>query len=304
MRSLAGILLCALFTAPLAATAESDTVTFTFAPPDGTAFTTTLEASVEMTLGEMGTRRQGTVMTSRTVVDRTKDGWAVSSRLVSAEAARDGRPEANPMLQAMVGMEVVYILDADGVLLEIQGLESVREKMIQGLPPAAMHALGPALSVEAMLEREAAEWNGRVGDFLGETVRLGESRTGTSSFPLPTGGAVEFDVTTAFAERVPCPAGSCVRIRFAYGGDAAELARAMEKITGEVIEDAGGPKEAAPHVDEVSVEGSGERVVDPATMLIYSETIRRTIRAAIEQPGMGSVPSIRTEVREYTYSYE
>jgi hypothetical protein len=49
--------------------------------------------------------------------------------------------------------------------------------------------------------------------------------------------------------------------------------------------------------------GSGERLVDPATMLFYSETLTRTIQVPMEVPGQGKVPTTLEEKKTYHFDY-
>ena len=111
---------------------------------------------------------------------------------------------------------VTYDVDPRGQVRAIRGYGEVLEKIKATLPPAVVQAMPSALNEEAMVHREIAEWNGRVGSFVGQTGRIGESGTATSEFALPTGGTVAFYTVTTFAETVRVGGRECVRIRFAY----------------------------------------------------------------------------------------
>jgi hypothetical protein len=52
-----------------------------------------------------------------------------------------------------------------------------------------------------------------------------------------------------------------------------------------------------------SLGSRGERVIDPATMLIYAESLSRTIKMRTEAPGQEPVWTTMQEKREYRFAY-
>lgn len=118
-----------------------------------------------------------------------------------------------------------------------------------------------------MVARERAEWEGRVGWFAGKKAAIGDVWEVESDFALPTGGTIKYRTKIEFAERVSVAGRECVRVRYTYDT---------------------GPGSA------MRVEGGGERVVDPATMLIYSETLERT---------MHTPQARQRETRAYRHEY-
>jgi len=62
------------------------------------------------------------------------------------------------------------------------------------------------------------------------------------------------------------------------------------------------PAPAAPAAARIS--GSLTRLIDPQTMLIYTEQVRRTLTMRVQLPDRGLVPMVQEESRTYTYTYE
>jgi hypothetical protein len=58
-----------------------------------------------------------------------------------------------------------------------------------------------------------------------------------------------------------------------------------------------------PKVGGAKLSGGGERLIDPATMLIYRETSTRTIKMPMNVPGRGIVTVRAQETRGYSYDY-
>jgi hypothetical protein len=147
---------------------------------------------------------------------------------------------------------------------------------------------------DAILARMRADWGPRVSDFAGVELNVGETRISESEFGLPNNQEIPYLNVTRLEALIDCDGGRCARLTYRYDTDAS----ALEDFAGEALKDLGG--EAPGHT---KVSGSGERVIDPATMLIRTETQRRII--TMESPGADGTPvrGIRNETREYTYDY-
>jgi hypothetical protein len=172
------------------------------------------------------------------------------------------------------------------------------------LPPAAVQSLSSVLSEEALVNKEKADWDGRISSFVGQKAEIGDAWTSTDRYPMPTGGTVEFYSATKLVGSAKAGGKDCVRIRFSYNTDA----NALKQFVGKLGKDIGqmtGSKSAAfkPGAGAATIVGSGERLIDPATMLIYSETLTRTIKMPMEVPGQGKVSTTLVEKKEYQFDY-
>jgi len=263
-----------------AADAAEETVTFRFAPGDGETWTTTTATEARLELGEdgaLGTQAQSLTGTARATARRREGGWTIEQTIVSMAATRNGEAVPDPVMRLMEGLTVTLALDPAGHLEGIRGFGALAERARAAFPPEVVEAMGPVLAEDALVRRETSEWAGRIGDFAGKTVRIGDAWKSKAEFPLPDGRAIAYEVRTTFAGLVPCEGRTCVRIVFAYGGDT--------------------PKGG------LGVVGEGERLVEPDTMRVHSETVGRTILTDVEAPGSGRVHATRTERRTSTFTY-
>lgn len=263
MRRLAALAILVLLLPPRAIW-SAETVTFRFAPPDGTTYVETLVLTRTLEQDNTVQRTDLQKGQARVRLDKTADGWTVTGTPISMSMESDGQPIRSPIVDALKGVVAIYRLDSRGNLLSIQGYEGLAEKVSQGLPPEEAQALAKALAPESILAREKVEWNARIGDYTGKTFELGSSWVTEAPLALPSGGQVQLRTRTEL-ERTKCGDRDCVRLRFHY--------------------DSPPP----------SVSGTSERVIDPSTMLIYFEVLDRTIPV---HDGL-----VLREKREQTYDY-
>ena len=271
-------LLAALVSSGTALAAE-ESLTFRYAPPTDTRYTLVLKSTTTRELDGIG--RQTSEFQSRTAVTiaRSGDGYAITAQPVSVRVKRDGRDVEDPVLAALQDVVTVHRLDATGRLLDVEGYDDLAEQLRARLPAEVVDALAPAVDRERLVAEEKAEWQGRVGAFLGRTVQIGEVLKGTSRVAV-AGAILECDVETRVAGRVPCGDGSCVRLSSAY-------------------REAGVPGDDS----ALRIHGGSEWVVDPETMLIFSESASRTTETDVDLPGRGRVHAVTVEQREYRYEY-
>lgn len=136
--------------------------------------------------------------------------------------------------------------------------------------------------------------------FVGRTAKIGDVWVGDETAETPF-GTIVYDTTTKIAERVQKNKIDCVRITFSYTTDADGVKKFMQEVMDKLAESA--LPDEAPKVVDVKISGSGERVVDPKTLLIYSETIDRTITIVMDDPSEGRQDLKMQEKKEYAYQY-
>jgi hypothetical protein len=142
----------------------------------------------------------------------------------------------------------------------------------------------------------------RIGLFVGRAAKIGDVWTSTEEFTLPTGEAIVSYTATKFVEKVKCETHDCVRIQFSYTSDADALGDIAEKVVNDAA-DAGGVPQLKAEMSGTTITGEGERIIDPATMLIYHETISRTMKMQMDIPGKGKIMVTGQETRETDFDY-
>lgn len=278
----------ALVLLPVLAWSDAESVTFRFAPPDGTTFVQTL---VTTKTTEVGSQKQTDVTRSKVRLrfEKKPQGFLLTGTPLSMTLERNGQTVENPVLDVLSQTAITYRIDPQGKLVAIQGYGDFQDRLFKALPPQAARALSKVVNEEGMVAREKAEWAGRIGDFSGNTLELGASWTATSPFDLPSGEQIQFYTRTDLVGKEKCGARDCVRIRFRYDTDAA----ALGAVAGKVVQEVAG---ATVKVGKMGLSGSGERLVDPDTLLVHAETLERTIT-------LEGGTTVR-EKREYSFEFE
>ncbi len=284
-----------------ACAAAKEGISFRFAPPTGTTCIETLQTTKVAKLSTGQTRTDVGRVKGKSVYSKTPRGYRLAQTALEVSATRDGRPMPDPVTEALKGLTVTYDIDARGQLTAIHGLDKVIARVEKSVGPQAAQAMAGLLNEEALTNKERSEWEGRIGSFAGERAVIGDVWIGTDEFPLPNGETVTFYLVTKLVGRVKSAGHDCVKMRFSYNSDAAALAKLAGKTAREIAAAAGRPELPAT-ATEMLIVGSGERVIDPATMLIYAETTERTITMPIQSP-QGEVTATIREKRVYSFQY-
>jgi hypothetical protein len=280
----------------LAVVVEAREVQFRFAPADGLECDQHVRRETIREAGIAGPEQQtiaeGMV---HVVARRTESGWELTAIIRSSRMMVNGKEIDDPVTKLMVGKPIVYDLRPDGSLRDIRGYDSLMEDIRKNFPPQVQTIMQRVASPEMLRVREEAEWNGRVGNFLGKTVKAGDVWEGVDDFPLPTGD-IRFTSLTAFPKIEERGERTLVTIRFAYAADAAAARPLLERVLKDLTPDGGGP---APRIGEATIRGGGERIVDARTMSMPSERIWRVIHFPVEVRGVGTAMAVRHDRTEY-----
>ncbi|UCF80375.1 MAG: hypothetical protein JSV08_07650 [Acidobacteriota bacterium] len=283
---------------------SSKKYTFRFNPPDGIEFSQTLTITKVQEMGELRKQTDVNVSKAQIAIRKKPAGYTATAKLLSTVMTRDGQAFRHPAMSVMEGLEITHELDREGRLAAVGGFDALKKRIQDKFDPQMAQMLSALLTEEAianMANKEEAEWNGRIGNFIGRTVELGDVWTDTEEFPLPTGKTVVFHTATKFTEEKECGGSNCLRVEFFYHSKPAALEKLVGKTLGDLSKAAGAEMEA--EVSGMEVAGSGERLIDPATMLIYAERIERTVKAQMDVPEHGLVTAVTKETREYEFDY-
>lgn len=296
-----------LFNKDVVFSENTEGIVFTFAPKDGATYTEKLITTTEKQLGPAGTQLDESVITTRIKVKRTEDGWDMISQPVEAVMKRNGQRIDDPIAKILAELTVTYKLDCDGNLLDIEGLEKVTKAVSAKFPPQIVEQLSAILNPDLLKQREASEWNGRIGDYLGKKVTLGEVWEYDVPFTLPNGTNLNYKIKTHFTGMVSCGDSSCIKIEQSYDSNPEGIGEYAYETVSNVAESVKeGAKEVVPKIndDNSSINGKIIRIIDPKTMLIYKEELERTMCMEMEMPGSGFVPTKLIEKRIYEFDYK
>jgi len=275
---------------------------FRFNSPDDTTFIQTLRTAKVNIMGESEKQTRIIEIQSSTSIEKTNDGYSLITTPVSAKLTQDGERIDDPIFSSLQDVVVIYKLNPKGQLLAIYGYESLLKKMKERFPSPKYKAISNVLNNEAIINREKADWNGRIGSFVGKKFRLGDVWQSTDSFDLPSGETVIFYSAIRFAEQTSFEGHDCIRIKFANNSSDKALKDFIGKVSNSVSESLDVPYEKQ-EMPYLTISGEGERLIDPATMLIYSETMERIVTTSMETPEKERVKFTTKEKKEYRFDY-
>ena len=280
--------------------APAQEIHFRFNPPDDfPAYVSTYKNTQVTDMGALGKRTRVSEAKQKVAIDKTPGGYSVTFMPISFTMTQDGKRREDPILSFIQNITVTYELDVDGQLVKIRGFEGIIEKLKAALPGNLPPTVATLLSEETFINRTTQEWDARIGSFVGMEAEIDDVWVGVDETPLPMGGTMAFYSVTKFAEQVKFNNVDCVRLEFSFNTDAEELKDFMGDMWEDLAEMA--DMEAVPSVSSTKIAGKGERIIDPATMLIYSETVERTMKMMMAVPGQGEVEMTSVDKREYGY---
>jgi len=292
---------CALY-------AQQDVITFTFNPPTPLSHTLTLKTTKIKGMGPSDTQTDVGVVKAKVSITKTSKGYRVVTTPSSISMTRNGTPmPPNPMVDRLMKVKVTCDLDPSGTMTAVRGYDEViktlKEELKTAMPAEQYKSLVASLPQikDAAIAKEIVEWNGRIANFVGRTAKIGDTWVEDQVAQMPFGGPITFDMTTKIVEQAKRGKVDCVRIVFSYTTDAEGTKGFLQGAMDYFAKMA--PAGKAPKIVEVKIIGGGERVVDPKTMMIYSETNDRTITMAMDDPDEGRLQLTMQEKREYTYQY-
>lgn len=282
--------------------ADAQLVDFRFNPPSGTVF---VERLTHLRIRDLGgeegdpRRRMEDVTESKTQyeITETEAGYMVTATPLMVANRRDGKPFPNPLMTAMAEIPIKLYLDKTGKALRATGFESVQEKIADHFPESTAQSVLRLVNPTSLSRKAVAEWNGRIGDFAGIKKEVGDAWAWTEGVPLPTGATAPMDAAVKIEERLQRGPRVLVRLRFSYDSDA----EALSEFVGATVEELG-LKPKQPGTQELVVKGAGERLIDPSTLLIYSETSERRMEMDM-RVGREQVKGVVYEKKDYAYEF-
>jgi hypothetical protein len=273
-------------------------VTFTFAPPDGMHYVQTVDTLRELATPDGQQQADRSEARAKVSIRKTADGYVVTTVPIAMTMSRDGKSVKDPSLEILDDTVVKLFVSPRGKPVRVEGYEDVARRVREAYPPEIAAAVGRLLTPETLAARTRAEWEGRISDFAGRTVAIGDSWDSAATFTFPNGQRLEYFMRTTVSGRAPCPSSSCVEVRFRYDSDP----KAIGELAARIPDGADGRGEEV-RAKLAALTGAGIRVVDPSTMTVYSERVGRTMKLTMETKE-GSLPVVTREEQRYSIAVE
>lgn len=280
------------------ATADAnDGVKFVFNPPAPLTFT-------EETITRRATIAADVdpdVETSRLVtgvsVAKVDNGYTYSMQPLSFVVEKGGKVISDPILDIIQTNRYVLNIDSAGRVTRVSGHEGVKEAALKIAPREMAPAIEKMLDPKLLAEKEIANWDGRIGDFAGTMAKKNHVWIRQATFPMPSGADGKYYVASVFTGMVEQDGRQLARIRFLFTTDQARLRVQLNDLARDIINDIP-PVQPLPASPGFTITGQGERLVDPATMLIHEEKAQRNVQITVAVGKDSSTSVIIEEFRE------
>ncbi len=258
------------------AQAKPGRVAFRFQPP---ASTTCFETQHTTRIEERGSKGKETTLSEdkyQTTYSASETGYTMTIRKIDSQITHEGKSVPNPINEKLKGLALVHALDREGNIQSIQGQDALIEQIKAGLPPEKAAAIDKLFNTQALTQRARLAWHSRLARLAGQSLARKEVLITQEALPLPTGHMAVYFIASRFVDEVPCAASRCVKLQLILDSNAALLNKRLGKAS--LKEVPPNPLIAGlPIMEKAEITGSGEQVIDPATMLLYSEQINRAI---------------------------
>jgi hypothetical protein len=292
------IILAAVVTEPV----FGKTIKFRFNPPDSISYTQKLVTTQVQKVGQDFTQTSETESTATITILKTFEGYILRTIVESMKMSRNGKELANPLSSLMRNLVISYHLDSNGKVVRISGIDEFVEIFKQSIPPQAAQSLAGVINKEALEAKAMAEWEGQGRKYIGQTVEIGDIIIDTSEYTLPGGETITYYNSTKFSKIVKCRDDDCVVIDFSYNTNADALLKTTEDLAAKISQFTEDPP-ASIKFSESEITGSGQIILNPATMLVESDTTERIFKMIMSTPGQEDTPMILHEKQVYTFEY-
>lgn len=311
LRALA--IISALIAAPAAAAPPAAGVTFQFAPPLGTKFRLVQKQTRARLVDGQPPQIDEAESTSVGRFTRQGSDHVLALEPQLASLRRNGQPLDDPVAAALGRLRLSYVIDKTGQARHVHGFGGIETSLQRSLPPAVAAALAGAVSEGALVAKEKVEWDARYAGYAGRSFEIGAPFDERATYGLPGGGQLEYRVRTTLAGWEPCAAGQCVRVEQVFDtvAEAAAPVQSLSERIAAAVKSAGpATVTASGGVNAPSAAAAGHgpqltgrlsRLIDPATMRIYAETVAREITLPARAP---APVTVLREQRTYEYRYE
>ncbi len=277
-------------------------IVFKFKQPDKLAYTQTLKTIKNKTAETGESQVDSTISEVLISVNKTDSGYSITATPSSMKMYRNGQLIESPIVSILNNLIVTYQVDNHGQLLDIIGYDQFLSEIEKTMPSQVLEVLKSVVNKDVIVAKETEEWNGRIGGFAGATVKLGDTWKDTTLYQLPSGEAINYYTVTSFDEWVEVSGKKCLKVSFSYSSDPSALAGVIDEVMSETTKSVGDTvHDIKSSVSELF--GSGYRLIDPNTMLIYEEISNRTLKLFVTSPGQQQMMTSSYEERNYTYNF-
>jgi hypothetical protein len=251
-------------------------VTFTYEAPVGRQFV--LEEKLTETTDATTAGRAEVQFTgkSRVRVER-ESAWRVHwiETIESASMYLVRQQRRFDLGDIIGGYEIRTDFSDSGEAVAIEGLGAVSSAVLRHLQERGLVADPSAVAPAPSGDEALSVWNERIYALAGLRLRPGESAEATGRQELGGDLALDYRVTMTLGDEVDCPGESkrrCVKLALEYSTSDEDA----EAVRGQRLDDLS--YDLTTVIERAEMTGTGERVLDPATLLVYDEKREPVLR--------------------------
>lgn len=280
----------------------AETIDFNFNPPDSISFIQTLTNTKTIKTNDKISKIDEVQVKTLITILKNQSGYYLRETPITLNSKRDGKQFINPIFSFLSGFSITGDLDLNGRLINVYGYENIIEKARKSLSSEVVESLQLVANPETMVNKTKAEWNARISDFIGQRVIVGDMFSGEGKFPLPNGETLTFFSLVKVLDTLTYDGKKCVKIEFKNSSIPDSLAAFMGYSKNEIKKVFNGNINSNVST-KIEINGYGERIIDPATMLIYHEKKTRDIIMFDENADNGKRKIETIEKNIYNYKY-
>ena len=297
---------------------EAQTVSFVFAPPDGTNFNES--CSIEKQYSQKGEEPE-TIRDSfgsRYSIVSVESGYEVTMRPSEMPRMPDVPSEMTNLIEAIMRLAPKVYLNDRGQGTSVSGFDELSEVLEQMLPAEMIQLLetgiGRPLSGSTFLE----EWNNRqlFGAFAGQSFELDQIYSSEYEQPLPDGRSAQFKGNFSVTGPIECDTHDCVLVSAIQESEdlnlSSSVTQAFNALRNEMATVVGRVDSTAVQemmessnfrITSLVLTAREDRLIDPGTGLPHGKELVEQHDVVFEHPteGTSSGFSRTTTTCRYTY---
>lgn len=268
-------------------------VEFRFAPPEGLEVVQSSETTRTVRAGSAPSRTTRISQRTRMTVSRP-DAWkyAFSFEPLEATVYEGGKKldPTHPLSRAFGATPWAIETWEDGEFVALEGAAEILRLILSAADDQTAGAAGGVVTRNDLELEARSSWQMTVESLAGRTARIGDVIEAEMEEPITGSRTVPMPIALELVEWRPCGETRCVLVRVSYSGTPAGYAEALERAAERAAESmvAGG---LDLELRDLTTEGHGELLVDPATMLVHSQSLEETLSAELRVASEPDLPA-------------
>jgi hypothetical protein len=276
---------------------------FTYNPPDGVVYNVINKTKKTEKADSENPKTEESIVEYQVTISKVEEGFASYEIPISYEKYVDGQKIDNPLIDMIMDFTIETVIDSNGHLIGLSGYEGLIDSIMSNFTPEIAEKVSSLISEEILIGQLLHEWNSRIADFTGKDAKIGDVWQSSDSMLISVESTpFNFTTETKFKEMINLDGIECIRIEFNYIADSEEYKKSMESFFSNMM---GMALDSSTNIliTEAEFSGYGERIIDPSTMLIYSEKTHKTFEFSIDAGEEGIHSFVKNEIEEYSFDY-